>query len=116
MCISGSCGSRGFLGFLGSRGPRGSRGFLGFLGSRGPRGSRGLRGSLSSSGSFGSTFFFSFPVQEEVKSQMVRAHIYLRQLYFPLVRDWLFDKFVVLSQEMRCFTKVVYLFLNRMRI
>ena len=77
MCISGSCGSRGFLGFLGSRGPRGSRG------------SRGPRGSLSSSGSLGSTFLFSFPVQAEVKSPMVRAHIYLRQLYFPLVRDWL---------------------------
>ena len=92
MCISGSCGSRGFLGFFG---PRGSRGFLGFLGSRGPRGSRGSRGSrgprgsLSSSGSLGSTFLFSFPVQAEVKSPMVRAHIYLRQLYFPLVRDLL---------------------------
>ena len=75
MCISGSCGSRGFLGFLG---PRGSRGFLGFLGSRVPRGSRGSRGprgSLSSSGSLGSTFLFSFPVQAEVKSPMVRAHI-----------------------------------------
>ena len=74
MCISRSCGSRGFLGFFG---PRGSRG------------SRGPRGSLSSSGSLGSTFLFSFPVQAEVKSPMVRAHIYLRQLYFPLVRDLL---------------------------
>ena len=57
--------------------------------------------------------FSSFPVQAEVKSEIVQAHIYFRQWYFPLVRDWLcverVNKIVVLSQEMKCFTKVVYL-------
>ena len=98
MCISGSCGFRGSLGFLGSRGSRGSLGFL---------------GSSGSLGSCGSVLFISFPVQAEVESEMVQAHIYLRQGYFSLVRDRLrverVDKFVVLSQEMKCFTKFVYL-------
>lgn len=59
-------------------------------------------------------FHFLFKLEfKKREGQRMQAHIYLCQQYSSLVRDRvsvdLVDKFVILSQEMKCFTKVVSL-------